>query len=281
MRVSLLTWFLVTVLLLGAVAPATAGTLQLDGSFTQGGLVIGTTEPDAEVTLDGKAVRVAASGRFVFGFGREAAAEATLLVEHPDGSRSERRLSIAKRDYDIQRIDGLPQAMVTPPEDVLARIKAENDMIRAARAIDRPEPLFDSGFAWPARGTISGVYGSQRILNGEPRQPHYGVDIAAPEGAPVAAPADGMVVLAERDLYYTGGTLIIDHGHGLSSALLHMQSLTVAAGERVKQGQPVGTLGATGRATGPHLDWRINWFEERIDPALLVPPMPAPEQAEQ
>ncbi|MGF1608943.1 MAG: M23 family metallopeptidase [Kiloniellales bacterium] len=268
-------------LLLSAAAPALGGTLQLDGNMTQGGLVIGTTEPDAKVMLDGKTVRVSERGRFVIGFGRDAAPEASLLVEHPDGSRSERRLAIAKRDYDIQRIDGLPPAMVTPPEELLARIKRENEKIWAARAVDRPEPLFESGFAWPAQGIISGVYGSQRILNGEPRQPHYGIDIAAPEGTPVTAPADGLVVLAEPDLYYTGGTLIIDHGHGLSSALLHMESLSVAVDERVKLGQPVGTLGATGRATGPHLDWRINWFEERIDPALLVPPMPAPEQAGQ
>jgi murein DD-endopeptidase MepM/ murein hydrolase activator NlpD len=271
--------FLVACLLLGAAAPAAAGNLELDGKLTQGGLLFGTTEPDARVTLDGKAVRVAPDGRFVIGFHRDAPAEARLTVVHPDGGKDERRLAIAQRTYEIQRIDGLPQKMVTPPDDVLARIKRENEMIAKVRAFDRPEALFESGFAWPAQGIISGVYGSQRILNGEPRQPHYGVDIAAPVGTPVLAPADGVIVLAEKDLYYTGGTIMIDHGHGLTSTLMHMSSVDVAVGRRVRQGDPVGAIGATGRVTGPHLDWRMNWFESRIDPALLVPPMPAPEQA--
>ena len=261
-------------LLLVLALPAGAGQLGLEGNFQQGGLVLGSTDPGARVTLDGKPVRVSPSGRFLLGFGRDAPAEARLAVAYPDGSSETRRLAIAQRDYDVQRIDGLPPKMVTPPAEVLARIGRENARIAEARAHDRPEALFERGFRWPARGRISGVYGSQRVLNGEPRRPHYGIDIAAPTGTPVIAPSDGVVALAEDDLYYTGGTIILDHGHGLSSAFLHLSEVQVAPGERVAQGQQIGTVGATGRATGPHLDWRINWFSERLDPALLVGPMP-------
>ena len=257
---------------------AAAETLDFEGAFTQGGLVFGKTEPGTELSLDGRAVRVAPDGRFVIGFGRDHGPEATLDARFPDGATTQRHLTVAERDYKIQRIDGLPSNMVTPPEAVLARIREESARIAAARAVDRAEALFESGFFWPVEGIVTGVYGSQRILNGEPRRPHFGIDIAAPEGTPVAAPADGVIALAASDLYFTGGTLIIDHGHGLTSALLHMKDLWVAPGERVAKGQEIGTVGSTGRSTGPHLDWRINWFKERLDPALLVPPMPAPKQ---
>ena len=256
----------------------TAAKLELQGALTQGGLIFGTTEPGTALSLDGQPVRVAPDGRFVIGFGRDHAAEATLEARFPDGQTERRPLTVAKRDYKIQRIDGLPSNMVTPPEKVLARIREEAARIAAARAVDRAEALFESGFFWPVEGIVTGVYGSQRVLNGEPRRPHFGIDIAAPEGTPVVSPADGIVALAETDLYFTGGTLIIDHGHGLTSALLHMKDLWVAPGERVAKGQEIGTVGSTGRSTGPHLDWRINWFKERLDPALLVPPMPAPQQ---
>jgi murein DD-endopeptidase MepM/ murein hydrolase activator NlpD len=187
---------------------------------------------------------------------------------------SEQTLAIKPRVYDIQRIDGLAPRMVTPPESVLARIKRENAKIHAARMNDRAEPFFEKGWVWPAKGRISGVYGSQRILNGKARRPHFGVDVAAPVGVKVIAPSDGVVVLAESSLYYTGGTIILDHGHGLTSAFLHMSALAVKAGQRVQQGDLLGAVGATGRATGPHLDWRINWFDRRLDPALLAPPLP-------
>ena len=268
MRLSIL---LLTLLL---AAPAWAGRLALDGHFQQGGLVFGTTEPGAEVTLDGRKVQVSPAGRFLFGFGREAGPEAALTVRFPDGTEETRRLEIAQRSYKIQRINGLPRKMVTPPESEWPRIQAENALIAKVRAVDRPEALFESGFTWPALGRISGVYGSQRILNGEPRRPHYGVDVAAPVGTPIKAPADGVVALAETGMYYTGGTVILDHGHGLTSAFLHMKDVLVTEGMRVEQGEPIGTLGATGRVTGPHLDWRINWFDRRLDPALLVGPMP-------
>src|SRR3546814_201475 len=184
---------------------------------------------------------------------------------------------VCSSDLQIQRIDGIAKDYVSPPEDVLARIRADAEAASAARAADRPETDFDSGFAWPAEGPISGVYGSQRILNGEPRQPHYGVDIAGPVGTPVKAPADGVVTLAHPGMYFSGATLIIDHGHGLSSTFLHLDSIGVAVGQHVRQGEVVARLGKSGRVTGPHLDWRMNWRDQRIDPALLVPPMPKTE----
>lgn len=259
-----------------ASAEAGVPAFRLDGQLVQGGLAVGRTVPGARVTLDGETVRVRADGRFLIGFGRDARPSATLAVTPPGGKPEVRTLAIGKRDWRIQRIEGLPPKMVTPPPEVIARIKAENAQIKAARLADTDRPLFDSGFIWPVRGRISGVYGSQRILNGEPRQPHFGIDIAAPVGTPVVAAADGIVRLAERDLYYTGGTILIDHGFGLNSVYSHLQTVAVKPGATVKQGDVVGTLGGTGRATGPHLDWRVNLFLTRLDPALLVPPMPAP-----
>jgi murein DD-endopeptidase MepM/ murein hydrolase activator NlpD len=266
-------WF--AALVVGCLAaPALAGTLELDGPLIQGSLIFGTTEAGAQVSLDGRPLRVSPSGRFLLGFGRDAKPEAKLEVVHPDGSRETRSLAIESRAYKVQRIDGLPPKLVTPDETAMARIKADIAQVAKARAGNRPEALFESGFAWPATGIITGVYGSQRILNGKPRQPHFGLDVAGPEGTPIKAPADGIVTLAEPDMYFSGGTLILDHGHGLSSSLLHLKELLVAPGERVSQGQVVATMGATGRVTGVHLDWRINWFTERLDPAFLVGPMP-------
>jgi murein DD-endopeptidase MepM/ murein hydrolase activator NlpD len=253
---------------------ALADPVSLDGNLTQGGLIVGHVPPGSQVTFEGRHVRVGDDGVFLLGFGREAPAQMSVEVTLPDGALERRDLSIAQREYDIQHIDGLPDQMVTPDESLLARIAAERDLILAAWAHDTPAHDFLGGFAWPVIGPISGVYGSQRILNGEPRQPHFGVDMAAPEGTPVGAPAGGIVRLAESDLYFTGGTIIVDHGHGLSSTLMHLASVDVVVGQRVEQGDIVGTVGATGRATGPHLDWRMNLYEARIDPQLLVPPMP-------
>ena len=246
----------------------------LDGDFVQGGLVRGKATPGTTVTFDGRNVRVSPAGVFLIGFTRDAPPTATLSLRHPDGRVATQTLGVAPREFDIQRIDGLPDRMVTPPAAVLARIKAENAKIAAVRQNDMDRALFGSGWIWPAQGRISGVYGSQRILNGEPRQPHYGIDIAAPVGTPVVAPADAVVTLVHSDMYFTGGTIILDHGHGLTSAMLHLDSIAVTPGQTVRQGEAIGTIGQTGRATGPHLDWRINLFDARIDPALLVPPMP-------
>lgn len=262
-------------LVLALCGAARADLAALEGRFVQGGVVFGTTQPGAKVTLNGRAVRVSDAGHFVFGFGRDAAETAQLVVVLPDGKREDRMLKVKTRDYQIQRIDGLPRKMVTPPPEVLERIRKDAEQVAAARAVDRPEPLFESGFIWPAVGPISGVFGSQRILNGKPRRPHYGIDIAAAEGTPVRAPADGVVAIARRDMYFTGGTVLLDHGHGLTSVYSHLKDVTVQAGQVVRQGDVLGSVGSTGRATGAHLDWRINWFEERLDPAFFVPPMPA------
>ena len=266
---------LLLVLLLVLAADARADSLRLDGPLVQGGLVVGRTLPGTEVRIDGRPVRVSPDGAFLIGFTRDAPPEAVLSLRYPDGTARSERLAVAARGYDIQRIDGLPETMVTPPPEVLDRIQRENAVIAELRTRDTPATEFLKGWIWPAQGRISGVYGSQRILNGVAKQPHYGIDIAAPVGTPVKAPAGGTVLLAAKDLYYTGGTVILDHGHGLSSAFLHMQTVLVTEGQTLAQGAVLGTLGATGRATGPHLDWRMNLFDARIDPALLVPPMPS------
>ncbi|MBU0725853.1 MAG: M23 family metallopeptidase [Alphaproteobacteria bacterium] len=264
------------ILLLALFVPSLAGAaeLTLTGKATQGGLLIGQTEPGASVVFEGRRMRVTEDGRFLIGFGRDAGPASAVEVTLRSGAVIRREITVTPREFDIQRIDGLPEKMVTPPAAVLARIKADNEEVRRVRETDLAEPLFSSGFVWPSIGRISGVYGSQRILNGQPRQPHYGIDIAAPTGSPVVAPADGVVTMAHPDMYFTGATIILDHGHGLSSTFLHLDTIQVKPGDRLRQGQPIGTLGASGRATGPHLDWRINLFDIRIDPALLVGPMP-------
>lgn len=267
-------FFLAAVLSLLICLPAAAAKISLDGDFVQGGLVIGRTDPGARITLDGRPVRVTGDGMFIFGFGRDAGKTAVLQAIFPGGKRQLRPLTVKKRKYRISRIDGLPPKMVTPSPRALVRIKAESKAIRAARAIFTPVAHFAGGFIWPAKGRISGVYGSQRILNGKPRRPHLGLDIAAPTGTPVVAAAPGKITLADADMYFTGGTVIIDHGHGLSSVYSHLSAVDARPGQMVKQGQPIGKLGSTGRSTGPHLDWRINWFQERLDPRLLLGPMP-------
>lgn len=269
-------WFWLLLATVICLKTAGAGELALQGNFVQGGLVQGTVPAGTRVHFEGRNIRISAKGRFLIGFSRDAAKDANLTAYLPDGRKIHRMLKINKRDYNIQRIDGLPSKMVTPPKAVYARIRAENATIAKARAHDTAEAYFESGWMWPARGRISGVYGSQRVLNGKPRQPHYGIDIAAPIGTPVVSPADAIVTLVHKDMYYTGGTLILDHGHGLTSAMLHMDSLDVSVGDFVRKGQKIGTVGKTGRATGPHLDWRINLFKARLDPALLLLDPPEP-----
>lgn len=250
--------------------------VKLRGDFIQGGLVQGQTVPGASVEFEGHKVRVSDDGLFLIGFGRDAKARAALRVTLPDGTREQRTLKVNKRKYKIQRIDGLPPSKVTPSEKHLERIRGEAALAAKARRIDEPRTDFRHGFTWPALGRINGVYGTQRILNGEPRRPHYGVDVAAPVGTLVRAPAGGVVTLVHPDMFFSGGTLILDHGHGLSSSFLHLSKSHVKQGDRVEQGDVIAEIGATGRVTGPHLDWRMNLFQTRIDPQLLVGPMPAP-----
>jgi murein DD-endopeptidase MepM/ murein hydrolase activator NlpD len=250
--------------------------LELNGEAVQGGLLFGLSRPGSQVLLDGSEVMVSADGRFVIGFDRDETGERTLRVRGPDGSEETLTLAVAPREYDIERVDGLPPSTVTPDPEALERIRQEAAMVSAARARRDARTDYATGFAWPAAGRISGVYGSQRILNGEPRRPHFGLDIAAPTGSPVYAPADGVVTLVHPDMYFSGGTIVLDHGQGLSSTFLHLSRTLVEAGMSVRKGDLIGEIGATGRASGPHLDWRMNWLDRRVDPQLLVAGEPPP-----
>jgi murein DD-endopeptidase MepM/ murein hydrolase activator NlpD len=257
-----------------AIATDSSPAVALHGDSIQGGLVIGRTDPDARVLLDGRPLRVSGEGAFLIGIGRDQTEALTLTVADSQGRTKTVELAIEPRTYAVQRIDGLPESRVTPPPEVSLRIQEEAARIRAVRHQDDPRTDFESGFQWPLLGPVTGVYGSQRILNGKPRQPHFGVDVAAPVGTPVAAPADAVVTLVDPDMYFSGGTLVMDHGHGLTSTFIHLSEILVEAGEPVRKGQVVAAVGATGRASGPHLDWRMNLFETRLDPALIVGPMP-------
>ena len=250
--------------------PARAETV-LTGALEQGSLVVGRTEPGATVALDGKKLPVAPDGVFAMGFDRDHGREAKLVVTLPGGKIETRALTIAPRAWQIQRIEKVAPALVTPPPEALARIKREVAMKAAAKPNDTPQEWFSSRFIWPAKGVISGVFGSQRFYNGIPKNPHYGVDVAAPTGTPIVAPADGVVRLAEPDMYFEGGLVFLDHGQGVISIMMHMSRIDVKAGQRVHQGDPIGAVGQTGRATGPHLHWAMAWRDAHIDPSLLVP----------
>jgi murein DD-endopeptidase MepM/ murein hydrolase activator NlpD len=265
---------LILVCIVGVLIGARASELHLEGELIQGGLVRGHVAPGSAVWLDGRELRVSAEGWFVFGFGRDARPRAELVVRYTDEREDRRTLVVATRAYQVQRIEGLPPRQVMPSEQDLARIQADAKLIEAAKARNSEGLGFTQEAAWPALGPISGIYGSQRILNGAPRAPHRGIDVAAPAGTPAAAMASGVVSLAEPDLYFTGGTVMIDHGHGVHSIYAHMQDVLVQVGQSVAQGAPLGRVGATGRATGPHLHWGVYWFDEALDPALLVGPMP-------
>ena len=248
--------------------------LSLRGEPAPGALLVGRASPDARVWLDGKPLRVSQSGHFIFGFGRDETGERLLRVED-DGRQQERVITLAPRQWDIQRVDGVPARTVTPPPEQLERIRAEAALVRKARETDSDLPFFRDDFVWPASGRISGIYGSQRVYNGKPGNPHLGVDIAAPTGSPVIAPAAGVVTLVHDDMFYSGGTLVIDHGLGLSSTFIHLNKVLVREGQQVKQGDLIAEIGASGRATGPHLDWRMNWYQERLDPQWFMRGMKA------
>lgn len=292
---TLATFALALALAFTLATPALALTLTR-GETTQGSLIIITaSSPASQVTLTtattndasptttnndaststnpSQILPLAANAQLVLGFAPDATAPLTLRETRPDGSHRTLTLTPTPRHYETQRIDGLPSQYVTPPPETLARIKADNRAVGTARQITSRLTAWQEEFIWPCHGIITGVYGSRRILNGKPRSPHYGIDIAAPQGTPVKAPASGEITLI-ADLYYTGHTIIMDHGHGVSSTFLHLDEVAVAEGQAVKQGEVIGSVGSSGRSTGAHLDWRVNWHATRLDPMLLVPPMP-------
>tara|TARA_B100000214_G_scaffold306747_1_gene237844 strand:+ start:1010 stop:1813 length:804 start_codon:yes stop_codon:yes gene_type:complete len=243
--------------------------IEFKGKFLQGHYIVGITDPSAEIIIDKKQIRVTKDGYFVFGIGRDRKFDVTI-TKIVNGEIEKIVKKVLKRKYNIQRIDGLEESKVTPPESVYKRIKEENNRIGEARAINSELPFFKNQFIMPVKGIISGVYGSQRILNGKPKWPHYGIDIAAKKGTKIRSSATGVVTMAEPDLYYTGGTIIMDHGHGISTIYSHLETLKVNVGDEILQGDIIGTVGSTGRSTGPHLDFRINWFQTRLDPMSVL-----------
>ena len=240
--------------------------VEFQGKFIQGHFIIGKTEPGTEISIDKKKIKVSKDGYFAFGLDKDRKFDVVI-------SEGEKKIikKVKKRKYKIQRIDGLPEKKVTPPEEFYERIKKENKLISNAREVDSDLSFFKDQFIIPVDDAIiTGVYGSQRILNGIPKWPHYGLDFAQKKGSPVKAMNNGVVTLAEKDLFYTGATLIFDHGHGISTLYMHLDEIFVDIGDHVKKGDIIGTVGATGRATGPHLDIRLNWFGVRLDPATIL-----------
>ena len=244
--------------------------VELKGNFMQGSFILGKTDPGSNITIDKKIIKVSKDGYFAFGIGRDR--KNNVIIKVKKGSKTEIiEKKILKKKYKIQRIDGLPKKQVTPPKEVYERIKNDNILIGKARSINSDLDFFKNKFIKPINNAIvTGVYGSQRILNGKPRRPHYGLDYAAKEGTPVKAMLDGVVTLAEKDLYFTGGTIIFDHGHGISTLYMHMKDVNVIKGQKIVQGEIIGTVGQTGRSTGPHLDIRLNWFDVKLDPATVL-----------
>ena len=256
-------------LLLILFVPTHLNAIEFKGKFLQGHYIIGITDPSAKIIIDKKNVNVSKDGYFVFGLDRDRKFDVSI-TKILNGKKEVITKKVLKRKYRIQRIDGLPESKVTPPESVYKRIKEENNKIGEARSINSNLPFFKDQFIMPVEGIISGVYGSQRILNGKPRWPHYGIDIAAKQGTMIKSSGTGIVTMAEDDLYYTGGTVIMDHGHGISTIYSHLENVLVSVGDQINRGDIIGTVGSTGRSTGPHLDFRINWFQTRLDPMSVL-----------
>lgn len=247
--------------------------VSFEGKFEQGALIRGQVPAGTQVSLNGEVLRVTPDGHFAFGFDRDGELSQQLTLVYPDGLTEVKPLTVAKRQYDIQSVKGISNKIMKPDPIAQERAAKDTAQVKAARATFSEQTAFLQEFIWPLTGRISGVYGSQRIYNDVPGNPHFGVDVAAKTGTVVVAPADGVISLSVPDMFYSGGTMIIDHGYGVSSSFLHLSKLYVQAGETVKQGQALAEVGATGRANGPHLDWRVNWYQMRLDPTTLVPPM--------
>lgn len=244
--------------------------IHLDGNFVQGGMVVGHAPAGAKIRFQKRNLPVSADGAFVFGFNRDDTSPQTLQVTLPDGGKHNIALPIAKREYQVQKITGVPARTVNPDPKDMERIQKEQAAVGNARDVVSLHTFFREEFVWPVKGRVTGVYGSQRVYNGEPRSPHYGIDLAVPHGTPILAPADAVVSMAYPDMFFSGHTMVLDHGMGISTTYLHMSKMRVKKGDRVKKGQVIGEVGATGRATGPHLCWRLNWFQSRLDPQLVM-----------
>jgi len=242
----------------------------LSGEITQGGLVIGKTLINNTVTFDGEPLMLSENGEFAFGFGRDDIKTHQLVIISPNGEKVHKTLTPSKRDYKIQRIEGIAKKIMNPDVIAVKRAKKDSTEVRKARSTISNYNAFSEGFIPPISGIVTGIYGSQRFYNGKPKSPHYGLDYAGKTGDPVKAPAAGKVILYVPDMFYSGGTMIIDHGHGITSSFLHLSNSYVAVGDNVIKGQVVAAVGSSGRATGPHLDWRVNWFQVRLDPALVL-----------
>lgn len=259
--------------LLAAALPAQAQDAQrvvFPASVQQGAMVIGKVPPGSQVLYGQRQLRVSSYGTVVLGAGRDERGPLQLSITRPDGSRVDAEVAVDRRDWPLQRVNGVPPRTVNPPPAVAERIAREQAAVTAARTRDDPRTDFAGAFIWPVEGRISGRFGNARIYNGQPGAGHSGMDIAAPTGTPVKAPAAGVVTFADGDLYVTGGTVIVDHGFGISSNFLHLSRVDVKVGQRVEQGQVIAAVGSTGRSTGPHLHWGMNWFDVRIDPLLVL-----------
>ena len=243
---------------------------KLSGEIEQGALVLGKTLPNNTVTFDNKTLPLTIQGDFVFGFSRDDKNAHELTITNSKGEKATKVLTPKNRQYRIQRITGIAKKIMNPNTKAIDRIKKDNIKIAQARSTKSDLSSFSQGFIAPNNGQITGVYGSQRVFNGIKKRPHFGLDFAAKKGDPVKAPADGIVTLFEPNMFYSGGTLLIDHGHGISSSFLHLSKSYVKKGDKVFKGQKIAEVGSSGRATGPHLDWRINWFKIRLDPALVL-----------
>jgi len=260
--------YLIIFSLLFKLCPANA--FDLNGEIIQGALIVGKENPEKSIYVNKKKIKLSKDGVFVFGINYNQTGSIVIDSVDKNNQTASTTYKIKKRQYKIQKIDGLNDKMVTPDQESLEIIKKENDIIKNTQLIDSDFEFFISGFSRPVDGVISGVYGSQRVLNGKARSPHLGIDFAAPKGTDVKSPADGYVSLAEKNFYYTGGSIILDHGHGVSTIYAHLDEILVKKNEFIKKGQVIGKVGATGRATGPHLHFGVSWFEIKIDPELII-----------
>lgn len=258
--------------LIAVIAAPLVLALEITGEWQQGAVIIGQVPVGTSVEYKQRKLQLTKDGKFVIGLGRDAPELAKIITSFK-GKSETHQFDVKARTYNIQRVEGVPQATVEPNKEQDERIASEANLVTNARKADLPLAFFTQKFQWPLIGPISGVYGSQRVYNGTPKAPHFGVDIARPVGAVVKAPAGGMVTLVHTDMFLSGGTLIVDHGHGLSSTFIHLSKILVKEGSKVAQGQEIALVGQTGRASGPHLHWAMNWFEERVDPQLLLEPM--------